>query len=113
MGLDAEPSRNGPLGEREGGTARLEEAVKTFRAALERQTCERAPFAWAQTQNNLGDALLALGGSQNSRDRLKEAFDALQGSLEVYQKTGMTQRATDLAKKLAAVRTRIAAAQGR
>ncbi len=45
------------LGERESGTARLEEAVAAYRAALEEQTRERAPLDWAMTQNNLGNAL--------------------------------------------------------
>ena len=35
------------LGERESGTARLEEAVGAFRAALQEITRERVPFGWA------------------------------------------------------------------
>ena len=46
------------LGERESGTARLEEAVAAYRAALEERTRERVPLDWAQTQNNLGTALV-------------------------------------------------------
>jgi Tetratricopeptide repeat len=42
------------LGEREIGTARLEEAVTAFRAALKEYTRERVPLQWATTQNNLG-----------------------------------------------------------
>ena len=42
------------LGERESGTARLEEAVAAYRAALEERTRDRVPLEWAQTQNNLG-----------------------------------------------------------
>ena len=45
------------LGDRESGTARLEEAVTTFRAALGEWTRERVPHDWAMTQNNLGVAL--------------------------------------------------------
>ena len=45
------------LGERESGTARLEEAVAAYRAALEEWTRERVPLDWAKTQNNLGNAL--------------------------------------------------------
>ena len=47
------------LGERESGTARLEEAVAAYRAALEERTRERVPLDWAATQNNLGNALTA------------------------------------------------------
>ena len=34
------------LGERESGTARLEEAVAAYRAALEEDTRDRAPLEW-------------------------------------------------------------------
>jgi len=44
------------LGERESGTARLEEAVAAYRAALEEQTRDRVPLAWATTRNNLSAA---------------------------------------------------------
>ena len=50
--------RSATLGERESGTARLEEAVAAYRAALEERTRERVPLDWATTQNNLGNALL-------------------------------------------------------
>ncbi len=46
------------LGERESGTARLEQAVAAYRAALEEWTRERVPLGWATTQNNLGEACL-------------------------------------------------------
>jgi hypothetical protein len=49
------------LGSRESGTARLEEAVAAYRAALEEMTRDRVPLDWATTQNNLGHALRALG----------------------------------------------------
>jgi hypothetical protein len=49
------------LGERESGTVRLEEAVAAYRAVLEERTRERVPLDWAATQNNLGNALQALG----------------------------------------------------
>jgi tetratricopeptide (TPR) repeat protein len=49
------------LGEREAGTARLEEAVQAYRAALEEYTRERVPLDWAQTQKNLDLALQAMG----------------------------------------------------
>ena len=49
------------LGERESDTARLEQAVEAYRAALQEGTRERVPLDWAMTQNNLGDALRVLG----------------------------------------------------
>jgi hypothetical protein len=47
------------LGERASGTARLEEAVLAYRAALVEFTRERAPLDWASTQSDLGAALRA------------------------------------------------------
>ena len=41
------------LGERESGTARLDEAVAAYREALKEYTRQRAPLDWAMTQNNL------------------------------------------------------------
>ena len=49
------------LGERESGTARLEQAVEASRAALKELTRERVPLEWATTQNTLGGALWNLG----------------------------------------------------
>ena len=51
----------GTLGARESGTARLEESVAAYRAALEERTRDRVPLDWAMTQNNLGTALFDLG----------------------------------------------------
>jgi hypothetical protein len=45
------------LGERESGTARLEEAVAAYRAALEERRRDQVPLDWAGTQKNLGTAL--------------------------------------------------------
>ncbi|MFM2355092.1 MAG: hypothetical protein RLZZ528_828, partial [Pseudomonadota bacterium] len=42
------------IGEREPGTARLEEAVAAYRAALQERTRDRVPLDWAMTQMNLG-----------------------------------------------------------
>ena len=55
------------LGEREAGTARLEEAVAAHRGALGERTRDRAPLDWATTQANLGNALRALGERERHR----------------------------------------------
>ena len=70
------------LGERESGTARLEEAVAAYRAALEERTRERVPLHWAMTQNNLGNALLTLGERESGTARLEEAVAAYRAALE-------------------------------
>ena len=70
------------LGEREAGTARLEEAVAAYRAALEERTRERVPLDWAMTQNNLGTALWTLGEREAGTARLEEAVAAYRAALE-------------------------------
>ena len=55
------------LGERESGTARLEEAVAAYRAALEERTRERVPLDWAKTQINLGNALRPSANARAAR----------------------------------------------
>jgi tetratricopeptide (TPR) repeat protein len=70
------------LGEREGGTARLEQAVAAYRAALVETTRERVPLDWARTQMNLGTALRMLGERESGTARLEEAVAAYRAALE-------------------------------
>jgi tetratricopeptide (TPR) repeat protein len=70
------------LGERESGTARLEEAVAAFRAALEERTRERVPLQWAMTQMNLGTVLETLGERESGTARLEEAVATYHAALE-------------------------------
>jgi hypothetical protein len=66
MPLDWAMAQNGlggalwSLGERESGTARLNEAVAVYREALKEATRERVPLQWDVTQNNLDRALKLL-----------------------------------------------------
>ena len=69
------------LGERENWTARLEEAVAAYRAALEEWTRERVPLGWAMTQSNLGNALGTLGAGERGTARLEEAVAAYRAAL--------------------------------
>ena len=70
------------LGERESGTARLEEAVVAYREALKERTRERVPLDWAETQNNLGVALWTLGERGSGTARLEEAVAAYREALK-------------------------------
>jgi tetratricopeptide (TPR) repeat protein len=72
------------LGERESGTARLEEEVAACRTALKERTCERVPRHWAATQNNLGNALGKLGERSSGTARLEEAVAAYRAALEQW-----------------------------
>ena len=69
------------LGQRESGTARLEEAVTAYRDALTERTRERVPLDWAMTQNNLGTALWTLGQRESGTARLEQAVTAYRDAL--------------------------------
>jgi tetratricopeptide (TPR) repeat protein/pimeloyl-ACP methyl ester carboxylesterase len=72
------------LGERETGTAHLEQAVAALQAALDGRTRDRDPLTWAMAQTNLGNALQALGGRERNTERLKGAIEAFHSVLQVY-----------------------------
>ncbi len=61
------------LGERESGSARLNEAIAAYRDALKERTRARTPLDWATAQNSLGNALAALGERESGTTRLDEA----------------------------------------
>jgi tetratricopeptide (TPR) repeat protein len=72
------------LGQRESGTARVEEAVTAYRDALKERTRERVPLDWAATQSNLGNALRTLGERESGTARLEEAVTAFRDALKEY-----------------------------
>ena len=61
-------------GERERGTARLEQAITAYTEALKERTRDRAPLQWAATQMNLGNALQLLGERESNATRLEQAI---------------------------------------
>ncbi len=71
------------LGERESGTARLEEAITAYRDALQEWTRGRVPIDWATAHNNLGNALSTLGQRESGTARLEEAVVAGDACLPV------------------------------
>ena len=72
------------LGQRESGTARLEEAVAAYGEALQENTRERVPLDWAMTQNGLGFALLRLGERESGSAKLEEAATAFHEALQEW-----------------------------
>ena len=63
-------------------TARLEEAIAAYQAALQELPRERMPLEWARTQNNLGIALASLGARESGTARLEVAVAALRAALQ-------------------------------
>ncbi len=70
------------LGERESGTARLEESIAAYREALQENIRARVPLKWAMTQMNLGNALSVLGDRESGTARLEEAVSAYREALQ-------------------------------
>jgi tetratricopeptide (TPR) repeat protein len=70
------------LGERESGTAKLEEAVAAFREALNELTRERVPLEWARTQGDLAITLARLGERESGTAKLEEAVAAFREALK-------------------------------
>ena len=54
----------------------LKQAVAIYRSVLEERTRDHVPLDWAMTQNNLGNALLALGKRESDTERLEQAVAA-------------------------------------
>jgi tetratricopeptide (TPR) repeat protein len=75
----------GVLGQREGNTDRLGQALSAYRAALQHFKQDRTPLQWAGTQSNLGNALRALGEREGSTDRLEQAVTACREALKEYR----------------------------
>ena len=70
------------IGGRESSTARLEQAVAAYEAALKEWTRDKVPLDWAITQNNLGTALRTLGERERGNARLEEAVEAHEDALK-------------------------------
>jgi len=71
------------VGEQSAKSARLEQAVASYRASLEEMPREIDPQGWAMAQNNLGGALRTLGEREGSAARVEEAVEAYRAVLEV------------------------------
>jgi tetratricopeptide (TPR) repeat protein len=96
-------------GDRRGDNGSLGSAVATYRAALEERTRERVPLDWAMTQNNLGNALQALGERRSDLAVLDAARAALAAAWEMYRAAGQEAYDAYFEQQLAAIDRVIAA----
>lgn len=103
------------LGERTGEAATLSRAAQCFRDALAALDQQQAPLDWAMAQNNLGNALTALGESRGAegKDALAEAVDAYKASLSVYGRDSMTWDWATTRNNLASATASLARAENR
>jgi hypothetical protein len=76
------------LGEGESGTARLEQAVEAFRAALQERTRERAPLPWAMRTANQGVAMMIIADRTNGADAAEAAVQQIETACEAVRSEG-------------------------
>jgi hypothetical protein len=76
------------LGEREGGTARLEEAVAAFREALKELTRERLPLQWAMSLGSQGVAMILLAERTKNATTAETAYQQIEVALETMRSAG-------------------------
>jgi hypothetical protein len=91
------------LGEREEGTARLEEAFGALHEALEERTREDTPFLWAQTQEKLALAHFAFFDKSGEPTHRDDALNAIDLALAEYGKAKAVfhiEKATRLREKI-------------
>jgi tetratricopeptide (TPR) repeat protein len=90
------------LGEREVGTARLEQAVDAYRAALTEGRQDRVPLDWAMTLGNEGAALLTLAGRTGDPAQARQALEQLTTAEATLREGGNIPWADHFARQLPA-----------
>ena len=78
------------LGQREGGTDRLEEAVAAYREALMKRSRDRVPLDWAATQYNLGEVHIDLFEKTGDAAHVDTAQSHIEAALEVFRAANAT-----------------------
>jgi hypothetical protein len=76
------------LGERESGTAHLEEGVAAYRTALEERTRERVPLEWAASTGNQGIALMLLAERLGDAARAQSAVQQIEAAVVIMRDGG-------------------------
>ena len=76
------------LGERESGTARLEEAVAAYREALQESTRARVPLDWAMSTGNQGVALMLLAERRGDAEMAKQAVQQIEAAFTTLRDGG-------------------------
>jgi hypothetical protein len=88
------------LGERESGTARLEEAVAAYRNALQELTRERVPLQWAVCTGNQGEALMLLAERRRDAKMARLAVQQIEVAFTTSRDGGDAPSAAEFEAKL-------------
>jgi hypothetical protein len=100
------------LGARESGTARLEEAVAAYRAALMELTRERVPLDWARSFGNEGIALIFLAERRRDATTAKTALTQINTAFETMRDGGDASGAAYFEQQLSEARVSLARLRG-
>ena len=101
------------LGERESGTAKLEEAVVAYREALKEWTRERVPLQWAMSLGNQGVALMLLAGRRRDAAMANTALSQINTAFETMRVGGNAPSAAYYEQQLPRARDLVARLRGR
>src|SRR5262249_39728576 len=88
------------LAQREGGTARLEEAIATYDEALKARLRERNPGLWAGSTGRQGIALMRLGERPNNADMAERGAAQIEPAVDIEGSTEKVIPAEFLAEQL-------------
>jgi tetratricopeptide (TPR) repeat protein len=100
------------LGERESGTARLEEAVAAYRDALKEYTRERVPLDWAKSFGNEGVALMLLAERKLDATMAETALSQINTAFETMRDGGHAPYAAYYEERLPRARAIVARLRG-
>ena len=95
------------LGDRQNNDAYLKEALARLSQALSNYDRQQEPLPWAQTQGDLGVVANLVGKNQHDMHLLQQAATAFEACCQVYQQSGMQERAAVFAEKLTSVNSLI------
>jgi tetratricopeptide (TPR) repeat protein len=96
------------LGERESGTAKLDEAVAAYREALKERTRERVPLEWAMSFGNEGIALMLIAERRRDAAMAKTALSQINAAFETMRDGGNAQLAATFEQELPKARALVA-----
>jgi hypothetical protein len=100
------------LGEREAGTAKLEEAVAVQREALKERTRERVPLQWATSIGREGFALMLLAERRGDALMAETALSQINEAFETMRDGGNTPGAAYYERQLSRARALVARLRG-
>ncbi len=92
------------FGERESGTAQLEDADASFREDLKEYTRARVPLKWAMSTGNQGDALMRIAERRDDMGMAKLALQQIEAAFTTLRDGGNAPSAAYYERQLTKAR---------